>query len=625
MNILSDSESSDSDTGRRFKTASTRTKDIFASKSQRRGDDRNGNDRNDGWKNCQTASRGARDDTEGRSSRRSRSREHHRERDVARRKERSLSRGRERASSRTRYLDRRRSSRDGDRDAEHRNPDHGHPPRSRGGSRSRRDEKSNSRRNSPVAAYDDRMRKSRESREKRRRSISREQISVQNGSAEGKSTSTEHDKIRRERQKGDSAEMKTASTQHHSSRGNRVRSASREKKSDRHFVVENATPLVVETSQLSRAEEKIKSKKSKHKKHKHKSRHSSEKDTISMRKDKNLRRSFSVEIDHDSNVSDAEETATDTQSNEFEVIDDLMCGPSLPPHMLNKRGVQSFDASPVNEVDTNAPRLPSSSKTAKMDRVESVTASTSVAATVKPLIKGPTLPSDIDLKAVAAEYKPINDSAVSDISDSDDDADLIGPMPIGAGKTKAHLELEKRALELKLAKLSERDERTNHEPAREEWMIELPAIRGVAGLGLVARQFRAKERDEIGDRSGWTDTPNDRVRKSHAREPTADELRAAQQHEADAVFRTKRDAEQEAAARKHKKKHKRDESLLEIHQKKLKKKKDKEKDEEKAERRPFSRDNDLKVNRFDEAQKRSVIKKAQLLDTRFGSGQSKYL
>lgn len=51
-----------------------------------------------------------------------------------------------------------------------------------------------------------------------------------------------------------------------------------------------------------------------------------------------------------------------------------------------------------------------------------------------------------------------------------------------------------------------------------------------------------------------------------------------------------------------------------------------EKDEgEKKERRPFSRDVDLQVNRFDEAQKRSIIKKAQALDTRFSRGEAKYL
>jgi Protein of unknown function (DUF3752) len=43
------------------------------------------------------------------------------------------------------------------------------------------------------------------------------------------------------------------------------------------------------------------------------------------------------------------------------------------------------------------------------------------------------------------------------------------------------------------------------------------------------------------------------------------------------------------------------------------------------ERRRFDRDQDLQVNRFDEAQKKGVIKKAQLLDTRFAAGSGKYL
>lgn len=42
-------------------------------------------------------------------------------------------------------------------------------------------------------------------------------------------------------------------------------------------------------------------------------------------------------------------------------------------------------------------------------------------------------------------------------------------------------------------------------------------------------------------------------------------------------------------------------------------------------RRPFDRAVDLKVNKFDDAQKKSIMKKAQLLDTRFSSGGAKYL
>lgn len=62
-------------------------------------------------------------------------------------------------------------------------------------------------------------------------------------------------------------------------------------------------------------------------------------------------------------------------------------------------------------------------------------------------------------------------------------------------------------------------------------------------------------------------------RKAQNRGPTADELIEQRQRDADAMFRAKRDAEQEKAASKHKKKHKRDQSLLDLHQKKLKKKK----------------------------------------------------
>lgn len=52
----------------------------------------------------------------------------------------------------------------------------------------------------------------------------------------------------------------------------------------------------------------------------------------------------------------------------------------------------------------------------------------------------------------------------------------------------------------------------------------------------------------------------------------------------------------------------------------------KEKKEGKSEeRRPFDRNIDLQANRFDEAQKKAIFKKAQLLDDRFSSGRSKFL
>jgi hypothetical protein len=52
----------------------------------------------------------------------------------------------------------------------------------------------------------------------------------------------------------------------------------------------------------------------------------------------------------------------------------------------------------------------------------------------------------------------------------------------------------------------------------------------------------------------------------------------------------------------------------------------KEKEEGKLEeRRPFDRSVDLQTNRLDEAQKKVIMKKAQLLNDRFASGRSKFL
>lgn len=63
--------------------------------------------------------------------------------------------------------------------------------------------------------------------------------------------------------------------------------------------------------------------------------------------------------------------------------------------------------------------------------------------------------------------------------------------------------------------------------------------------------------------------------------------------------------------------------------KKQKKKKDKAKEEKKeapkVERRPFDREVDLKVNRFDDAMRKQYIKQAQGLSGRFGHGQTKYV
>lgn len=65
----------------------------------------------------------------------------------------------------------------------------------------------------------------------------------------------------------------------------------------------------------------------------------------------------------------------------------------------------------------------------------------------------------------------------------------------------------------------------------------------------------------------------------------------------------------------------RSESLLDMHSKKLKRKAEAEKSKP-QERRAFDRDQDLQVHRFDEAQKKALIKKSRELNSRFSHGKS---
>lgn len=67
---------------------------------------------------------------------------------------------------------------------------------------------------------------------------------------------------------------------------------------------------------------------------------------------------------------------------------------------------------------------------------------------------------------------------------------------------------------------------------------------------------------------------------------------------------------------------KRAESLMSLHSKKMKEKA-KEKADTPVERRPFDRDADLQVNRFDEAQKQRLLKKSQELNTRFSHSKDR--
>ncbi|XP_066156061.1 GPALPP motifs-containing protein 1 isoform X2 [Euwallacea fornicatus] len=245
-------------------------------------------------------------------------------------------------------------------------------------------------------------------------------------------------------------------------------------------------------------------------------------------------------------------------------------GPKLPPHLLNK-------TAPLSE-------------------------------TIDARNIGPTLPPHVRKQFENQDYSVGGWEKPED----DDDDESYGPLPPGMSKKSAvHTALEERALQMRINNL----EPDKQEPTRESWMIELPEAKA-ATFGLGPRQFRKKAGPDMSDRSAWTDIPGEKS-KGKKEEKKLDFKAEAERRELE-----KRDTEFDLLSKKHKRKS--DKSLVELHQEKIKKDNNEGASSSK-ERRPFNRDLDLQVNKFDEAQKRAVLKKAQLLDDRFSSGKAKYL
>ncbi|KAH8417784.1 hypothetical protein KR222_005789 [Zaprionus bogoriensis] len=265
-------------------------------------------------------------------------------------------------------------------------------------------------------------------------------------------------------------------------------------------------------------------------------------------------------------------------------------GPALPPHLLKEKKPQAPQPEPQ-------------------------------------AIIGPVMPDGLVKQDI-----PAKDDAVADADDDDDEDDLtgtFGPMP-----NATQVELEERALALKLAALEGGGlgSSTTEQDVREEWMLELPEVGlkgGLAALNNMKRTFyQGKERPDFSDRSAWTKTPQSAAAAATTG-PKACSSKDMEQA-AQAKYERQRDEEQESIAKKHKKKHKRDESLVELHQKKLRKEQRQREKElaasgSKPERRPFTRDVDLKLNKIDKNQTKQIVDKAKILNTKFSSGQAKYL
>ncbi|XP_016780767.3 GPALPP motifs-containing protein 1 isoform X2 [Pan troglodytes] len=198
-------------------------------------------------------------------------------------------------------------------------------------------------------------------------------------------------------------------------------------------------------------------------------------------------------------------------------------------------------------------------------------------------------------------------------TDSSEDEDIIGPMPAkGPVNYNVTTEFEKRAQRMK-EKLTKGDDDSSKPIVRESWMTELPPEMKDFGLG--PRTFKRRADDTSGDRSIWTDTPADRERKA---KETQEARKSSSKKDEEHILsgRDKRLAEQVSSYNESK----RSESLMDIHHKKLKSKAAEDKNKP-QERIPFDRDKDLKVNRFDESQKKALIKKSRELNTRFSHGK----
>ncbi|XP_047436575.1 GPALPP motifs-containing protein 1 [Mugil cephalus] len=199
-------------------------------------------------------------------------------------------------------------------------------------------------------------------------------------------------------------------------------------------------------------------------------------------------------------------------------------------------------------------------------------------------------------------------------SSEGEDEDVIGPMPAkGPIQDSVTDDIERRARKMK-EKLTTDD--TPEVLARETWMMELPPV--LQHIGLGARTFKKRSGPEKKDRSIWTDTPADRERKARERL----EGKGKEEAEKDSAPQVPRkDLEMAEKVSKYNET-KRAESLMSLHTKTIKEKA-KEKADMPVERRPFDRDADLQVNRFDEAQKQRLLKKSQELNTRFSHSKDR--
>ncbi|KAM4796507.1 GPALPP motifs-containing protein 1 [Rhinophrynus dorsalis] len=230
-------------------------------------------------------------------------------------------------------------------------------------------------------------------------------------------------------------------------------------------------------------------------------------------------------------------------------------------------------------------------------------------------VLGPALPPGFKRDSDSDDDADCNpQSFMEKAGESSEDEDIIGPLPSkDPAESSVAEDIERRAWKMK-QKLTLKEDDASKIRTRESWMTELPPE--LTNFGLGPRTFKRRTNEKSGDRSIWTDTPADKERK--AKEKQEGKVSSSKTDEQVPVSeRDKRLADQVSTYNDTK----RSQSLLDLHRKKLKRKAEEDKNKS-QERRPFDRDQDLQVNRFDDAQKKALLRKSKELNTKFSHGNS---
>ncbi|KAJ3167853.1 hypothetical protein HDU88_001800 [Geranomyces variabilis] len=279
-------------------------------------------------------------------------------------------------------------------------------------------------------------------------------------------------------------------------------------------------------------------------------------------------------------------SSSDSDSDSF--------GPALPPHLAAAKRAQP---------SAQQPPLPQQQQQQQQRR--------------RP-VAGPAAPPP-------PGYVPPPPKNNSDYGDhQDDDDDVLGPMPPpppAAGGASTDLDDRIAEFEERARRAREEDEarKRPEKLERGDWMLVPPeAHRLLPMLGdnaMKSRQFSKKAVGEDVDQSGWTETPEEKAKKSGEKRkrakddgpriPTQEELQTAE------------------FIRKHNETH-RGGALMDKHMKTALK--ERKFDAEDVSKRPFDRDRDMGGSRkIDTKSRQQMVEQARKLDSKFGHGNKTFL